>query len=115
MPHVADDSNDGQPGTCPWIANALTDCVLPGPELTSNGLAHENDIRRAGTDDSERVLQFRPHGDDWIRKLQSMRAMAEPLLAAAAPEGREPARFVAAGAARLRDDRGSGGPSPQEI
>jgi tRNA threonylcarbamoyladenosine biosynthesis protein TsaE len=73
------------------------------------------DIRRAGTDDSERVLQFRPHGDDWIRKLQSMRAMAEPLLAAAAPEGLEPARFVAAGTARLRDDRGSEGPSPQEI
>jgi tRNA threonylcarbamoyladenosine biosynthesis protein TsaE len=58
----------------------------------------EIEIRRPDTlGDSERALTFRPYGDEWLRKLESTRAMAESLLAAAAPEGVEPARFTSAG------------------
>lgn len=84
----------------------------------------ELDIRRTAVDaDGERSFTFRPRGVDWERKLDAMRAMAEPLLAAAAPDGVEPARFEvpesgpaarARRAAGLRDDRGLSRPTPPE-
>jgi tRNA threonylcarbamoyladenosine biosynthesis protein TsaE len=83
----------------------------------------EIDIRRTAEDaDNERSFTFRPRGLEWERKLDAMRTMAEPLLAAAAPEGVEPASFIVPasgaawtqGAAGLRDDRGLGRPSPPE-
>jgi tRNA threonylcarbamoyladenosine biosynthesis protein TsaE len=73
----------------------------------------EVELRRpTSSGPSERILTFRPRGQEWSHKLASMRALAEPLLAAAAPEGLEPTRFVA-GAAGLRDD-GPGKPSSPE-
>jgi tRNA threonylcarbamoyladenosine biosynthesis protein TsaE len=80
----------------------------------------EIDIRRTTEDAvNERSFTFRPRGVEWERKLDAMRALAEPLLAAAAPEGAEPARFSVPGSggpgtARLRDDRGLSRPSPPE-
>jgi len=62
----------------------------------------EVEIRRLDADDpgaERRVLVFRPRGDEWMRKLEGMRPMAEALLAAASPSDAPAARFV--DAARL--------------
>lgn len=50
------------------------------------------EMRRADDPDSEdeRCLIFRPHGAEWIRKLQAMRTTAETLLNAAAAESTGP-------------------------
>jgi tRNA threonylcarbamoyladenosine biosynthesis protein TsaE len=80
----------------------------------------EIDIRRTTEDAiNERAFTFRPRGVGWERKLDAMRTLAEPLLAAAAPEGAEPAQFsvpTAGGAPTtgLRDDRGLNRPRPPE-
>lgn len=66
----------------------------------------EIDIRRAadsGSDD-ERCVIFRPHGPDWVRKVQAMRSTAETLLNAAAVESTGP-RFVVTADPFARDDR----------
>ena len=93
-----------------------------GPLLPRHYL--EIDIRRPSVDaDNERSFTFRPRGIEWERKLDAMRTMAEPLLAAAAPEGAEPASFSVPargpaawtrGEAGLRDDRGLGRSTPPE-
>lgn len=44
--------------------------------------------------DDERFVVFRPHGQEWIRKIQVMRETAEALLDATSAEPSEGARFV---------------------
>ncbi len=50
------------------------------------------EVRRAKDPDSEdeRCLIFKPHGAEWIRKVQAMRTTAETLLNAAAVDSRGP-------------------------
>ncbi len=67
----------------------------------------EIDLRRArdASAENERCLIFRPHGHEWVRKVQAMRATAETLLnAAAAGTGSGP-RFVVTAEPLPRDDR----------
>ena len=66
-------------------------------ELLSSAVGEPND----------RLITFRPNTNDWIRKLQQMRAMAGPLLEVVAPEGGEPARFEDAPEVATRDDMGA--------
>jgi tRNA threonylcarbamoyladenosine biosynthesis protein TsaE len=59
--------------------------------------------------DSQRVLIFKPWGEEWARKLEGMCASAETLLAAAAPGDEPGSRFVdgaqlAAGGPRVKGD-----------
>lgn len=42
----------------------------------------------------DRMIVFRPRGQEWIRKIQAMREMAEALLDAASPETGSGPRFV---------------------
>lgn len=52
---------------------------------------HLDVVIERGTADDERVLIFEPHGADWVRKLEGMRATAEELLeVTSGPDG---ARF----------------------
>ena len=68
----------------------------------------EIEIRRAdGEDPNARDLVFRPHGQEWIRKIQDMRGTAEALLDAASPEPVEGPRFVVTEDPFFRDDRQS--------
>ncbi|CAN5685285.1 tRNA (adenosine(37)-N6)-threonylcarbamoyltransferase complex ATPase subunit type 1 TsaE [soil metagenome] len=46
-----------------------------------------------GAYEGERVLIFRPRGEEWQRKLEGMCSTAETLLAAAAPEDSDAPRF----------------------
>lgn len=46
--------------------------------------------------EDERVIVFRPRGDEWVRKLDGMRITAEALLAAASKETSSKHRFVEA-------------------
>lgn len=64
------------------------------------------DIRRARDAESEdeRCLIFRPHGTEWISKVQAMRSTAETLLNAAAVESTGP-RFVVTADPFARDDK----------
>ncbi len=65
-----------------------------GPLLPRRYL--EVEIRRPaepGPDD-DRILTFRPHGSEWISKLQAMRETGEALLDAASPHVVEAPRFV---------------------
>lgn len=64
------------------------------------------DIRRAQDPESEdeRCLIFRPHGAEWIGKVQAMRSTAETLLNAAAAESTGP-RFVVTADPFARDDK----------
>ncbi len=67
----------------------------------------EIDLRRAqdASAENERCLIFRPHGHEWVREVQAMRATAETLLnAAAAGTGSGP-RFVVTAEPLPRDDR----------
>lgn len=52
----------------------------------------EIELRRAQDPESEdeRCLIFRPHGPEWVRKVQAMRTTAETLLNAAATESSGP-------------------------
>lgn len=53
------------------------------------------DIRRVSDPDDvdQRVITFRPTGEDWIRKLVAMRETAEALLDAASPDVSKGSRF----------------------
>ncbi len=44
--------------------------------------------------EDERLIVFRPHGQEWIRKIQAMRETAEALLDATSAEASKGARFV---------------------
>ncbi len=63
------------------------------------------DIRRAQdpSSEEERCLIFRPHGTEWIRKVQAMRSTAETLLNAVATEN-SGERFVVTETPFTRDD-----------
>lgn len=53
---------------------------------------HLDVVIARGVADDERVLTFEPHGADWVRKLEDMRATAEELLeVTSGPDG---ARFT---------------------
>lgn len=67
------------------------------------------DMRRAQDSESEdeRCLIFRPHGAEWISKVQAMRSTAETLLNAAAVKSTGP-RFVVTADPFARDDRDHG-------
>ncbi len=56
--------------------------------------------------DDHRRLVFRPHGQEWIRKIQAMRATAETLLDAVSSEDAPRPRFEVTTDRRARDDRG---------
>lgn len=58
-----------------------------------------------GEDPNERFILFRPHGQEWIRKIQEMRATGEALLDAASIEPSEGARFDVTEDPFFRDDR----------
>lgn len=66
----------------------------------------EIEIRHAQdpTSEDERCMIFRPHGPEWVRKVQDMRSTAETLLNAAAVESEGP-RFVVTSDPFARDDR----------
>ena len=66
----------------------------------------EIELRRLDAVDGDRYLVFRPHGQEWIRKIQDMRATAEALLAAAAEESTEGLRFTVTEDPFFGDDRG---------
>lgn len=55
------------------------------------------------TSEAAREIVFRPHGVEWVRKLQSMRTTAETLLDAASPDVTSEARFVDADTFPARD------------
>lgn len=59
-----------------------------------------------GDDPNDRLLVFRPRGQEWIRKIQEMRATAEALLDAASPELSEGPRFTVTEDPFFRDDMG---------
>lgn len=56
----------------------------------------EVELRQASAPDDEddRLIIFRPRGQEWIRKIQAMRDTAEALLDAASPETGSGPRFV---------------------
>ncbi|MEA2446388.1 MAG: tRNA threonylcarbamoyladenosine biosynthesis protein TsaE [Actinomycetota bacterium] len=64
-----------------------------GPLLPRRFL--EVELRQPGIEEPEdhRALTFRPHGAEWIAKVQAMRDTAETLLAAAAEETTTETRF----------------------
>ncbi len=68
----------------------------------------EVEIRRARDPEAEdeRCLIFRPHGQEWVRKVQAMRSTAETLLNAAATQAEGP-RFVVSTPPFARDDSDS--------
>lgn len=65
-----------------------------GPLLPRRFL--EVELRQPGVDEPEeyRALTFRPHGAEWIAKVQAMRDTAETLLAAASEETTTETRFL---------------------
>ena len=68
----------------------------------------EVELRRTDDEDPNgRFLIFRPHGQEWIRKIQDMRVTAEALLDAASPEPVEGPRFTVTEDPFFRDDRQS--------
>lgn len=66
----------------------------------------EIDLRRAreSSAEDERCLIFRPHGPEWVRKVQAMRATAETLLNAAAAGASDGPRFVVTAEPMPRND-----------
>ena len=66
------------------------------------------DLRRPDTveDDDARRLTFRPHGTEWIVKIQSMRETAETLLDAISPETGTGPRFVVLDEPHARKNEG---------
>jgi tRNA threonylcarbamoyladenosine biosynthesis protein TsaE len=76
----------------------------------------EVELRQAADPAAEdrRVVRFRPHGDDWVRKLESMRTTAEALLGAVSPETPGP-RFAYTDPGGGRDDRGPAGTFHPEV
>ena len=67
----------------------------------------EIELRRLDALDQDRFLVFRPHGQEWIRKIQDMRATAEALLDAASEESTEGPRFTVTEDPFFGDDRGA--------
>ncbi|MEA2433490.1 MAG: tRNA threonylcarbamoyladenosine biosynthesis protein TsaE [Actinomycetota bacterium] len=69
------------------------------------------DMRRVASideaDDDVRKLLFRPHGPDWIRKVQAMRSTAETLLDAISENEGEGSRFTVTTEPTARDDMGT--------
>ncbi len=66
----------------------------------------EIEIRQTTSQDpNERFIVFRPHGQDWIRKIQEMRITAEALLDAASPDELMGSRFTVTEDPFFRDDR----------
>lgn len=66
----------------------------------------EVDLRRTDPDVvDERVIVFRPHGQEWIRKIQAMRDTGEALLNAASADVSEGPRFAVIEDPFSRDDR----------
>lgn len=59
-----------------------------------------------GADPDERFIVFRPRGQEWIRKIQEMRATAEALLDAASTVQADGPRFAVTEDPFFRDDRG---------
>lgn len=53
-------------------------------------------VRGSPEAEDERILLFRPRGDEWVRKLDGMRATAEALLAAAGTDVSSERRFLEA-------------------
>jgi tRNA threonylcarbamoyladenosine biosynthesis protein TsaE len=68
----------------------------------------EIEMRRSPVPENvnERMLVFRPRGQDWIRKIQSMRETGEALLNAASSEQSDEARFVVTSDPFARDHMG---------
>jgi tRNA threonylcarbamoyladenosine biosynthesis protein TsaE len=58
--------------------------------------------------DMARKIMFRPHGDDWVRKLGAMRDIAETMLSALSPDESPPPRFVDAAWAPPREHMNRG-------
>ena len=76
-----------------------------GPLLPRRFL--EVELRRvAGEDDDARRITFRPHGTEWIVKIQSMRDTAETLLDAASDETGTGPRFVVSDEPQPRKNEG---------
>ena len=68
----------------------------------------EIEIRRVDGDDQDlRFFVFRPHGQEWVRKIQEMRGTAEALLNAASMDEPDGPRFAVTEDPYFRDDRGS--------
>ena len=66
----------------------------------------EVEIRTTDSEDlDERFLVFRPHGQDWVRKIQEMRATGEALLDAASSHESDGPRFMVTEDPFFRDDR----------
>ena len=76
-----------------------------GPMLPRRHLDIEL-LRTDGEDDDRRLI-FRPHGPDWIRKVQAMRSTAETLLDAVSSDVGDKARFEVIADPRTRDDKGA--------
>jgi tRNA threonylcarbamoyladenosine biosynthesis protein TsaE len=70
----------------------------------------ELDIRRSVDPDAmnDRDMVFRPHGDEWVRKLEGMRKAGEALLDAASPDDSGGERFRYGPTLRPRDHGGLG-------
>lgn len=79
-----------------------------GPLLPRRYL--EVELRQSATteNDDHRGLTFRPHGAEWIAKIQAMRDTAETLLAAASEETTTEPRFSVTDEPKPRDHRGTG-------
>ena len=76
-----------------------------GPLLPRRFL--EVDLRRVPQDDDDaRRITFRPHGAEWIVKIQSMRDTAETLLDAASEETGTGHRFVVSDEPQSRKNEG---------
>lgn len=66
----------------------------------------EVELRRVeGKDEDERFLVFRPHGQEWVRKIQQMRGTAEALLNAASTRPEDGPRLTVTEDPFFRDDR----------
>ena len=77
----------------------------------------EIEMRRAPDTDAEmeRVMIFRPHGQEWIRKVQMMRQTADTLIDAVSPEPSQGSRFVVTNEPSARDHIGDSSDDPEEI
>jgi tRNA threonylcarbamoyladenosine biosynthesis protein TsaE len=79
-----------------------------GPLLPRRYLEVELRQPAATENEDHRALTFRPHGAEWIAKIQAMRDTAETLLAAASEETTTEPRFSVADEPKPRDHRETG-------